>query len=232
MRTGVQTLCPHKSRCAYALPRHVITIRTIEALTLLLASQSVCLALAAISTYGSGITGWTNTLTRLRIAASTILTTAIRATLLAVLTLWTPLSAQRSSEARCAVTFPGNRIAFAPVLTLANLGTVLPETIGRTLVFALVAPVALLTSAASILGVTGRVVLAQAQLVAVGSPTVWWTIYITDLSSVSFVALASIRSNAHSMFASIAACRHAPIAFLILLIPSATLLQNAFLGYT
>lgn len=64
-RTRVQTFGTHKSRCTHTLPRHVIAIRSVEALTLLFAPQTVPLALAAISTYRSGITGRTNTLTRL-----------------------------------------------------------------------------------------------------------------------------------------------------------------------
>lgn len=61
----VQTFGTHKPRYANTLPSHMVTVGSVEALTLLLTPHAISPTLAAISTYRSGITGRTNTLTRL-----------------------------------------------------------------------------------------------------------------------------------------------------------------------
>lgn len=86
-RTRVQTLGTHKTRRADALPCHMVAVRPVEAFTLFRTILAVPLALAPIRTHRPRITSRTNALTRLRIAASSVLAPTVRLALVTVLTL-------------------------------------------------------------------------------------------------------------------------------------------------
>lgn len=107
----------------------MVTVGTVKALTLLSTIQAVPLALAPVGTHTSGVSGRTYTLTRLRVAASSVLAAAIRPALISVFSLWTFLGTQWSRETRRTVALARNGIAFPSVTTLALFRAVLSETI-------------------------------------------------------------------------------------------------------